>query len=149
MANGIPAYSAAAAAAYAQGNLGKAMDYAASEDYTAMRAFAVEIIGKIHKLDINGALSQFQRFEKWKDSIQTLLDILYLCYRDVTAYKSTNRADAIRDPEGILIPAAKEIPIAALMANIDAVAHTKKVLRQNGNFQMAIEMLLLQLSQEL
>jgi len=82
LSKGVPAERAAFLAAYAQGNPGLALRLAESEDFTELRDETLAEAEKIHGLDCAEALSRFPAFEKYRDRIGEVLDILLLFYRD-------------------------------------------------------------------
>jgi len=96
-------------------------------------AFAEEIASSIANLDILDAMTLYKRFEPYKESRESmsqLLDMLYLAYgRRIT------RAGAANHP-----------PEKLWFSSIAAIQHTKQILAQNGNFQLAVELMLLKLS---
>ncbi|MCL2403994.1 MAG: hypothetical protein FWC92_00465 [Defluviitaleaceae bacterium] len=97
------------------------------------QALAEEIASTIADMDVLDAILLYRRFEPYKESREStanMLDMLYLSY-------------------------ARRVTQAALMGekiqniwydSIAAIQHTKQVLAQNGNFQLAIELMLLKLS---
>ena len=100
---------------------GNANPRAKDEDIEEMQNFAGTVVNSIRGMDIIEVFDLCSRFDKWKESIQTFLDILYLCFRE----QLTSSADAL--------------------PRLDAVAAAKKSLYQNGNFQMTIETMLLKM----
>ncbi|MCL2204468.1 MAG: hypothetical protein FWB88_11090 [Defluviitaleaceae bacterium] len=85
-----------------------------------------DITRTAHELDILDAMALYKRFEPYKESKESakhLLDMLY------TAYGQTLRE--------------RQSPYA--FNAVEAVAHAKKVLAQNGNFQLTIELMLLKI----
>lgn len=94
--------------------------------YTAMHELVREVTETAHAKDILGALALYKKIEPYKDSKEltsALLDTLYEGYG--TRIRITQDAHAIR--------AAK------------AITHTKEILSQNGNFQLAMELMLLRI----
>lgn len=144
----VPEDTARFCAAFARGNIGHALSLAASEDFKSMRSFALDVVKQVRQTDVAGTFALYRGFEKWKESIQPLLDMLYLCYRDLIVYKGTGDANRLaqRDTHEPLMQTADETPVAALFQGVDAITRTKRILRQNGNFQLAVEMLLLTLN---
>ena len=96
----------------------------------AHNALAQEIIGTAHTLDILGALMLYKKFEPLKEhreSAVALLDMLYERYG--TLVRQSQAEYAFRA--------------------IQAIAQTKELLSQNGNFQLAIEIMLLKIGAHL
>jgi len=98
-----------------------------------VQALAEEVADNVASMDIMDVLALYRRFEPYKESresIANLLDMLYLSY----ARRITQTAAHGKD----------ENPL--WYNSIAAIKHTKQVLAQNGNFQLAIEIMLLKLS---
>ncbi|MCL2362622.1 MAG: hypothetical protein FWC73_12525 [Defluviitaleaceae bacterium] len=96
-------------------------------------ALAEEIAGSIPGKDILETMALYKRFEPYKESRESmgqLLDMLYLSYG-----KRISKAGE-----------RNETPEKLWFDSIDTVRHTKQVLTQNGNFQLAVELMLLKLS---
>lgn len=87
-----------------------------------MMVFARSVADRIEGLDVVGVFGLCGEFDRWKESIQTVLDMLYLCFRE-----RLNGADTT----GIM--------------RLEAVAAAKKALAQNGNFQMVVETMLMRM----
>jgi len=98
-----------------------------------LQAFAWEIADTAHTLDIIDAFALYRKFEPYKESKETLLELL----------------DAIYHAYGEKITGAGKaghVPPDAWLNAVSAVAHTKDVLSKNGNTQLAIELMLTKLS---
>ncbi|MCL2527470.1 MAG: hypothetical protein FWE42_03545 [Defluviitaleaceae bacterium] len=96
-------------------------------------ALAEEIAGNINRMDILETLALYRRFEPYKESRESMtqqLDMLYLAYA-----RRISQAASKGEPQ-----------CKQWHDSISAVQHTKQVLAQNGNFQLAVEMMLLRLS---
>jgi DNA polymerase III gamma/tau subunit len=78
-------------------------------------------------LDILGALALYKKFEPYKDSKESAATLLDKLYTSIGGQlRTTRQAQAIRA--------------------LKAILRTKEVLSHNGNYQLAIEMMLLQTS---
>jgi len=98
---------------------------------TDLKALAEEIADTAHDFDLLEAFRTYKKFEPYKDSKETLLEILDLLYR---AY-------------GEKITASLNPPDQWLNA-ILAITHTKNILSQNGNIQLAIELMFANMAQD-
>jgi hypothetical protein len=99
----------------------------------ALQGLADEIMASTHTADILQAMNLYKKIEPFKDdreAIQTLLDMLYTGYGRLIREAGTSR----------------EAPDSRRLRAVNAVVHTKKVLAQNGNFQLAMELMLLKMS---
>ena len=96
-------------------------------------ALAEEIASNAAGMDILEALALYRRIEPYKDSresAQSFLDMLYLSYGKRITHAAATGAG----------------PAHIWYDSIAAIKHTKQVLAQNGNFQLAMELMLLRLS---
>jgi len=112
---------------FAKGNPGRALAMAQSEDFAAMRALAQEVADRVQGMERVSVFKMYNRFEPWRESIQPLLDMLYLCYREKLG------------KSGALL-------LKPYLSGLDTITQTKRVLHRNGNFQLAIELMLIKLS---
>jgi len=92
-----------------------------------LETLANEIFSTIEGKDIFDAFIMYHRLEPYKESKETLQNILSLLYR----FYGQRIAQS---------------PHPSLFKSIDAIVKTKKILSQNGNTQLALELLLLDLS---
>jgi len=98
-----------------------------------LQALAKEIADTAHQLDIIDAFALYRKFEPYKESKETLLELLDSIYH---AYgeKITESSKTGQVPPEVCLNA------------VSAIAHTKDVLSKNGNTQLAIELMLTKLS---
>ncbi|MCL2707887.1 MAG: AAA family ATPase [Defluviitaleaceae bacterium] len=116
-------------AKYSGGSLGIAKRLALTGDFEQMRLLASEIAERTPEADILGALAMYRRVAAWKEQIQRLLDMLYLCFHDRIVGRCAGQKD--------------KISLARLFDGAEAVRRAKASLEGNGNFQMSIEAMLL------
>lgn len=142
---GFPDYQAELSATFAQGNLGKAIRYAASEDFAGMKEDVLRMLRKIDRLELADLLEHIREFSQHKLEANDYIDLMILWYRDVLMFKVTknpnvllfkeelrfiNEQASIRDYEGI-----ENI--------IKAMEKAKERLRANVNFDTTMELMLL------
>ena len=92
-----------------------------------------DVVTDIAGMDILDAMALYRRFEPYKESRESmsrLLDMIYLSY----ANKITHTAAAGGNLQ------------RSWFDSITAIRHTKQILAQNGNFQLAVEIMLLKLN---
>jgi len=144
---GIPAEQARLAAIYAQGSIGRAIGIATSESFAALRNETVALLENIERNSLAKTLQAAKEFEARKDDIQELLDIAYLWYRDIAAILAEDGTAHVlqQDLTDRLRAAADNTHSHAAHARLEAVWRTKRNLRRNGNFRMAVDVLLLDL----
>ena len=113
---------------FAQGNPGRAKALIESKDFEEMQNLAFSVASNIYDMDIVEIFRLCAKFEKWKESIQTLLNMLYMHYR-----------------ERLNKPASQPC-VHTILSGLEAITKVKRNLSQNGHFQMNIETMLLKLS---
>ena len=84
------------------------------------------------KFDVLGAFKHYRKFEPYKESKETLQKLLDLIYH---AY-------------GKKISINKHQPRQEWLNAISAISRTKNILSQNGNMQLALELMLIQMSSQ-
>jgi len=106
---------------------------AVKETDPALTALANDICENIHKMDMLETFALYKRFELYKESKETLQEILNLLYKSFG--EKINEATA-----------AGYLPQQNWFNAAQAIIYTKKVLTQNGNTQLAIELMLVKMN---
>lgn len=141
----IPDYVADVAAAFAGGNVGKAIKYTSSEDFDKMKEEVLHILKYIEDMELYEVVAGLKTLTMSKDNIEDYIDLMILWYRDVLMFKAT------KDPGLILYK--DELTHIRKQANIrsyegieniiSAMEKAKIRLKANVNFDIAIELMLL------
>ena len=79
----VPDYQARASAAFAQGNLGKAMRYAKSEDFIERKDHIISLLRHVEQMDLSEMLAVIKDLGTRKDEVRDYIDLMVLWYRDV------------------------------------------------------------------
>lgn len=136
---------AAVIAAYALGNIGKALTLANDEVFIKLMDDVVEMLKEIPQYSDASVLSKAQYFDtNYKDRLEDLIDLLEVWYRDVLLYKSTDSA------EGLMIDAlryqvrqhAKAESYKGIGIICDEISIAKRRVKSNANNRLAVEQLL-------
>ena len=85
----VPDYQARASAAFAQGNLGKAMRYAKSEDFIERKDHIISLLRHVEQMDLSEMLAVIKDLGTRKDEVRDYIDLMVLWYRDVLLFKAT------------------------------------------------------------
>lgn len=135
---------------YAQGNIGKAIEMASSDEFMEIRNMIIRFITDLPNRDFIDVFLDVELFEKYRDDISTVLDILYLCYRDMIMLKcfGDERFIIQKDKKYLFNEILNEFSEEQLFYGARAIATTKRQLNQNANFNMAIENLFLKLKEK-
>ena len=137
-------------AEYAQGSIGKAIEIATSETFSAMREDIIQKLLLLSKQndDLSEAIFMAKELEIYKQS-QQFLDIMYLWYRDLLAYSKCNDEKYIiqKDQNKNIIAQSKKQNETDIIKKINAVWQAKQQLSVNSNFQLTMEVMLMKLKE--
>ncbi len=129
------------------GNIGRAKEYAGSDEFTALRNFTVELLDGIKKRDLIDLFMQAKQAENFKNNIDVIFDLMLLWYRDMLVAACLNSAEymILRDLEDKLRNNLPE-DISEIAYCIDLIHEIKSGLSKNANFALSFEILLIGLS---
>ena len=85
----IPDYQADLCVAFAQGNVGKAIRLAASENFNEIKAAALHLLKNAKDMEMNELIAAVKAVSEFKIDISDYLDLLAVWYRDVLYFKAT------------------------------------------------------------
>ena len=141
----IPDYQADVCAAFAQGNVGKAIQLASSGEFNELKSSAISLVKKLDDMDLyelNGCIKQINDF---KPKISEYLDLLTLWFRDVLYMKATNDVNNLifKDEVYDIKKQAAKRSYSGIEAILQVIEQTRVRLNANVNFDLVIELLLL------
>lgn len=141
----IPDYKADIAVAFAQGNVGKAIQLASSEDFNDIKAAALQLIQRIKDLELYEMMEAIKQIGDYKLEINDYFDIMMIWYRDVLLYKATTDANSLifKDQIYNIKKQADTSSYQGIEVIIEALDKAKRRLNANVNFDLVIELLLL------
>lgn len=141
----IPDYQADICVAFAQGNIGKAIQLATSENFGAIKAAAVHLLTHIEDMDISEIIGAVKAVSEFKVDIRDYLDILAVWYRDVLYFKATNDANGIIFRENLraIQQQTTRISYEGVEAILQGIQRAKDRLSANVNFELTMELLFL------
>ncbi len=145
----IPDYQAKISAAFACGNLGKALKYASSESFMQLKSDIIHLMKNMKETDITVIVDAVKYFAENKSQINDCLDLMMLWYRDVLMFKATKDANVLlyQDELQDISRQAELIDFEHLNHIMDAFSTVKSRLNANVNYDMAMELLLLSMSE--
>lgn len=134
--------------AFADGSIGRAVEYYRSDEFTDIRNFAIDLTEKLDSADMTKMYRLLADIEKYKDNILTLLDVMLITYRDalITAAGVENLVMQ-RDNPGLIKKLAKGGKYALIKA-CSAVEKAKADLNGYADFQLTMENLFFELKLE-
>lgn len=141
----IPDYQADICAAFAQGNIGKAVRLASSEDFDAIKGSAMRLIRNAGSMEISSIIDYVKEVQDYKISIQDYLDILALWYRDMVYYKATKDVDCLvfKDDLRTIRETVQRCSYEGAEEVMKAIEKAKTRLNANVNFDLTMELLFL------
>lgn len=143
--NGVPDYQADICAAFAQGNIGKAVRLAQSDDFNEIKSSAMQLVRNVGSMEISEIIDYVKEVQEYKISIQDYLDILALWYRDLVYFKATKDIDGIifRDDLRTIRETVRLCSYEGVEEVMKAIENAKTRLGANVNFDLTMELLFL------
>ena len=143
----VPDYQARASAAFAQGNLGKAMRYAKSEDFIERKDHIISLLRHVEQMDLSEMLAVIKDLGTRKDEVRDYIDLMVLWYRDVLLFKATKDSNQLlfQDEASYISREASHRSYEKIEEILQAFEKAKVRLRANVNFDITMELMLLTL----
>lgn len=134
---------------YSDGNIGKAIEITNSEHFSSLRDDCLKIIYSIISGNREVWLDKQAFFNENKDDIQMLLDVLVIFYRDILLVKTTEKENMLinSDKKDIIINSAEKLTLNQILDSINIIEDVVIKLKQNVNFQLCIEVMLMKLQE--
>ena len=141
----IPDYKADICTAFAQGNVGKAIQLAGSEDFNEIKNSALQLLKRIKEIELYEMMEAIKQISNYKLEINDYFDIMTIWYRDVLLYKATSDANHLifRDEVYNIKKQASKSSYEGIENIIKALDKAKQRLNANVNFELVMELLLL------
>ena len=143
----VPDYQARASAAFAQGNLGKAMRYAKSEDFIERKDHIISLLRHVEQMDLSEMLAVIKDLGTRKDEVRDYIDLMVLWYRDVLLFKATKDINQLlfQDEASYISREASHRSYEKIEEILQAFEKAKVRLRASVNFDITMELMLLTL----
>ncbi len=145
----IPDYRANVCAAYAQGNLGKAITMAGSEDFREMHELMLHVVKRVDEMRISDMMIAINDISRYKGQIQDFLDLMAVWYRDVLTYKATQDVNQIiyQGEVKSLQKKASASSYEGLGRILEAISDAGYRLKANASFDWTMELLLVHIKE--
>ena len=142
---GVPDYQADVCAAFAQGNMGRAIMLASSEHFNEIKEEALQLLRNINDMEIPDIVAALKKINTYKLEISDYLDIIMIWYRDVLIYKATKDVNGVvfADQLKYLKERANKSSYEGIETILDSLEKAKARLKANVNFDLVMELLLL------
>jgi len=145
----IPDYKAEVCVAFARGNIGKARLLASSEDFENVKNEAVSLLKYIQDMELHEIIAAIKKINDYKLEINDYLDIMAIWYRDVLLFKATNDVNHLvfREEIQTLRNIARRSSYEGIESVIEALQKAKNRLDANVNFELTMELLMMEIKE--
>ena len=141
----VPDYKADVCVAFAQGNVGKAIELAESEDFNEIKNSALQLIKRLDDIELYEMTEAVKQISNYKLKINDYFDLIMIWYRDVLFYKATADVNKLIFKEEVyeIKKEASRSSYGGIENILEALEKAKIRLNANVNFDLVIELLLL------
>ena len=141
----IPEKDADICAAFARGNLGKAIHLASSDEFKELFQKVMVLVKNVGTMDISMLLDCIREMKEQNFDIGEVLDLMQLWYRDVLMFKVTKDMNLLifKDEYKMINESGEKVDYAGLEAILAAIDTARTRLNANVNMELAMELLLL------
>jgi DNA polymerase-3 subunit delta' len=146
---GLGAGEARLYASLSGGSLGRALALAQDQELAQRRNETRELLGQIDHMDDFALVTYAERLDKEREHLQDWLELLTVWLRDALLVAQTDSADLVVNADRIadVEALARRLGASALLAMLAAVTDTVGQLNRNVNVRLALDVLLLRLSE--
>ncbi len=141
----VPDYQADLCAAFAQGNIGRAIMLAKSEHFNEIKEDAIQLMKYIDEMELSEIVAAIKEINKYKLEVADYLDIMTIWYRDVLLYKATKDVGGLvfGDQLKFIKQKASKSSYEGLETILESIEKAKVRIKANVNFDLLMELLLL------
>jgi len=141
----IPDYQAELSTIFAQGNLGKAIQYSSSEEFAEMKKDVLHLLKYIDDMELYEIIDGLKKISENKVRVFDYIDLMILWYRDVLLFKVTNDPNLLiyKSEFQDISKQANKRSYEGIEKIIAAMEKAKVRLNANVNFDLTMELMLL------
>ena len=132
-------------AAFARGNLGKAIHLASSEEFALLYREVLTLLKNIKDMDIPMLLDYIRKLQEDNLDLYECLDFMQLWYRDILMFKVTKDMNSLifKDEYSAVSSCCQKSSYEGLEEILSAIERAKVRLNANVNTDLALELMLL------
>lgn len=135
---------------FTKGSVGKSIEISQSEDFFQKRDEITRMVNYLIQGDKTKALSSLDFFNSNKDSIEEIFDIMIYWFRDLLIYKEIGETDLLMNKDKMeLLSRQSSIDFSKINDIIDKIEKTRINIKNNVNFALSIETMLLNIWEEI
>lgn len=141
----IPDYQADVCVAFAQGNVGKAIQLATSSDFNELKASVLQLMKRLEDIELYEMGAAIKQINEYKLTINDYFDLMVVWYRDILYFKATGDVNGLifKDEVYDIKRQAEKSSYHGIEIMIEALRKAQMRLNANVNFDLVIELLLL------
>mgnify|MGYP002672053612 FL=1 len=141
----LPDYQADVCVAFAQGNVGKAIQLASSDSFNELKTAALQLLKRLDDIELYEMTEAVKQISEYKLEINDYFDLMMIWYRDILYFKATNDVNRLvfKDEVYDIKKQAAKSSYQGIETIIEALEKAKLRLNANVNFDLVIELLLL------
>lgn len=138
------------AADYADGNIGAALELAESGDFSRLRNEIITFLPGVTKGKAQVILECSAFLEEQRDNAGLLLNIMLLYFRDLLVMCETGNENMLinSDKKDMIVNNARTGCSCRLIDNIETIEAARRALKQNANYQLVIDNMLIKLRED-
>lgn len=142
---GVPEEKANIYAAFARGNLGKAIHLASSEEFSLLFRQVLTLLKNIKEMDISMLLDSIKKLQEAHLDLYECLDFMQLWYRDILMFKVTKDINMLvfKEEYSVVSKLCQKSSYEGLETILNAIEKAKTRLDANVNTDLALELMLL------
>ena len=145
----VPDYKAEVCVAFARGNVGKAKALASSEDFENVKSEALSLLKYIQDMELHEITAAIKKISDYKLEVNDYLDIMAIWYRDVLLFKATRDGNHLvfREEIQAIRRVAQRSSYEGIESVINALEKAKTRLNANVNFELTMELLMMEIQE--
>lgn len=145
----IPDYEAKVCAAFSQGHLGKAVRLITFDEFNDIKEEALRFLSNVYSYEIYDLVDEIKKITEYKVNICDFIDIIQMWYRDVLLFKVTKDPNRLifSDEINTIRKSASRSSYEGIETVLDSCETAKARLKANVNFELAMELLLLNIKE--
>lgn len=138
-------------AAFARGNLGKAISLASSEVFKLLHGEMLHLLKHVKEMDISELLDYIRKMKEENLDIYECLDFMQLWYRDVLLYKVARDMNQLifKDEYSSINGIGQKCSYEGLEKILEAIDKARVRLDANVNMELAMELMLLVMKEQI
>lgn len=135
---------------YSDGNIGAALELAESGDFSRLRDRIMTYLPGITKGRTQDIFEFSAFMDEQKGNVGLLLNIMLLYYRDLLVMCETGNENMLinSDKKDMIVNNARTGCSSGLIDSIEAIEAARKALKQNANYQLVIDNMLIKLRED-